>query len=235
MTHFSDGVRTGKAFPRFALPGAPSSALYVYDVVPAALAANNLSTAAAVGAAGNLVLVAGTGITAATVNGSTRYRLDIPRNIRLTSSGNDSGITFLISGYDRYGSAMSELVTGANAGVAAGAKAFYEITSIYASAAAAGTVSAGTGDVLGLPYAVPTANYVVGVNWAGTLARDAGTFVAAVNTAATTTTGDVRGTYVPSSATNASRRLTITLYLADVDTINGVAGTSSGLYGVAQA
>ena len=55
-----------------------------------------------------------------------------------------------------------------------------------------------------------------------------GTFVAAVSTSpATATTGDVRGTYTPASATDASKRLTIWIYVGNPD-------SQTGLYGVAQ-
>src|SRR5262249_54376301 len=48
----------------------------------------------------------------------------VARNVRITSGGNDTGITFTVSGYDVYGFPMSEAITGANAGIASGKKAF---------------------------------------------------------------------------------------------------------------
>jgi len=56
-----------------------------------------------------------------------------------------------------------------------------------------------------------------------------GTFAAAVTTSpATTTTGDVRGTYLVPSASDGTKRLTLWVFVFDND-------TQVGLYGVAQA
>ena len=79
---------------------------------------------------------------------------DVPRNVIITSSGNDSGVTFTVVGTDLYNVVVTEVITGANAGIAAGLKAFYGITSITASGASAGTVKIGRGNVLGLPVFV---------------------------------------------------------------------------------
>lgn len=84
----------------------------------------------------------------------------VARNVRITSGGNDTGITFLVVGYDLYGYPMSEAITGANAGVASGVKAFKYITSITPSGAVATTASAGTGDVIGLPIRVDRIPYL---------------------------------------------------------------------------
>lgn len=82
------------------------------------------------------------------------------RNVRITSGGDDSGLTFLVSGYDIYWQPMSEAITGANAGVASGAKAFKYISSITVSGGTvATTVSVGTGDVFGFPLRVDRLPY----------------------------------------------------------------------------
>jgi hypothetical protein len=75
----------------------------------------------------------------------------IARNVRITSGGNDSGITFTVHGYDIYSYPMTETITGANVGVASGKKAFKYIASIAVSGASASTVTVGTGDVYGYP------------------------------------------------------------------------------------
>ena len=108
----------------------------------------------------------------------------------------------------------------------AGAKAFKRITRIAIDALMAGNAFVGTGDVLGLPYFTSTRNYVL-TAWDGAFVTT-GTYVAGVTTTATSTTGDVRGTYTPPTATDAARRLTAYIFLADPD-------TDAGLYGVAQA
>lgn len=213
----------------------PMGRIFVFDVVPAALAANNIATSQAPGAAGNLTLTAGAGVTSS-VNalGETVLVLDTPRNVRISSSGAESTSTFVVTGYDVYGQAMSEQIAGVDSpAIASGKKAFKSIKSVSIGAASVGNITVGTGDVLGLPFRVTDAGYLANVGWAGALARDAGTFVAAVTTdPATTTTGDVRGTYAPSSATNGSRRLVIGILLPAI--ASGPTATRAGALGVNQ-
>jgi hypothetical protein len=140
--------------------------------------------------------------------------LDVPRNLIITSSGNDSGITFTVTGTDAYGVTTVETITGANAGIAAGKKAFKTITSITRSGAAAANVKIGFGDVLGLPVFLPSAGFVLKEMQDGT-APTAGTFVAGVSTAPSATTGDVRGTYDPNAACDASKAFDLILALPD--------------------
>jgi hypothetical protein len=69
----------------------------------------------------------------------------------------------------------------------------------------------GTGDVLGLPhYLKDKGALTVGYN--DTLAADAATVVDGITTTATATTGDVRGTVVPSSAPDGAKVLTISMF-----------------------
>src|SRR6185312_16419492 len=119
----------------------------------------------------------------------------IARNVRITSGGNDSGITFLVAGYDLYGYPQTEQITGANIGVASGKKAFKFITSITPSGAVASTASAGTGDVYGLPL-LSSFWGDVDVVWnnACITAPSTGYTAADTTSPATSTTGDVRGT-----------------------------------------
>ena len=147
----------------------------------------------------------------------------------------DTGITFLVKGYDVYGAAMSEAITGSSGSVATGKKAFMSVLSITPSGAVATTASAGTSDVFGLPVCVIDAGYITNVKWNETLTADAGTFVAAVTTTATTTTGDVRGTYTPSAnASNGTRRLVVSIALSNLN-IGGTTQTVAGVLGVTQA
>lgn len=153
----------------------------------------------------------------------------LARNIRLTSGGNDSGITFTVKGFDIYGFAMSETITGANAGVASGKKAFKFVTGVTASASVASTLTIGTGDVFGFPLRVDTIGYV-GLVWnASLITANTGWTTADATTPATATTGDVRGTYAVQSASDASKRLQVyvTPSVANI-------GTNTGLFGVTQ-
>jgi len=153
----------------------------------------------------------------------------ISRNVRLTSGGDDSGIVFTVSGYDLYGFPMSEAITGANAGVASGAKAFKYISGVTHTGSVATTLTIGTGDVIGLPL---RADYFsecrIFYNNAAITASTG--FVAAVTTSpATTTTGDVRGTYALQAASDGTKRLQI--YMSP--SVNNISSIT-GQFGVAQ-
>lgn len=204
---------------------------FFYDIVPLTLQANNIAASQSP-AAGAVVLTAGTGVTAVVdPSGVTRYTLDVPRAIRYVSGGNDSGITFTATGYDFYGQPQTEAVTGANAGTATGKKAFASIVSITHTGSVAGTLTVGTTDIFGLPTVITDLGYCQDVGWAGAFARDAGTAVIADATSpATTITGDVRGTYTPSSASNGSRRLVFAVALTGIQV--GPNATTLGLFGV---
>jgi len=110
--------------------------------------ATNIATAQAVAGAGNLTLdgslVSGGVATLRSVAGAY---------VTITSAGNDSGITFTVKGI-AYGTsgqyAVSETLTGSNTSVVSTTKLFYQVTSIAASGAAAGNVSAGTNGVITL-------------------------------------------------------------------------------------
>jgi hypothetical protein len=213
----------------------PTGRIYVYDIVPLVLSATNLATSQSPGTStAPLTLTKGTGITAATTNSQSVLRLDVPRNLRFTSGGNDTGITFNVAGYDQYGQAMSENVTGASGGVAAAVKAWYDIFSITPSGTTSTTITVGTGDVFGMPIAVPNKAYVSSVGWANELIKDTGTFTTAVVTTATATTGDVRGTFAPqANASDGARRLVVSILLSSAQA--GSAATRAATLGVTQA
>jgi hypothetical protein len=70
--------------------------------------------------------------------------LDQPRRVLFTSAGNDSGITFTVTGTDWNNMPVSEVVTGANATTVYTVYDFKTVTSVVASGASAGNVSIGT-------------------------------------------------------------------------------------------
>lgn len=167
---------------------------------PIATSAVALRAAAAIGAGGLIALL--------------QNFLDVPRNLIFTSAGNDSGRTFTITSNDIYGNALTEAVTGANAGVAAGKKAHYSNITVSIDAAAAGTVSIGFGNVLGLPGFLPNAVHILKELQDGATVA-AGTTVAGDQSNPTTTTGDVRGTYVPNSAPDGTKAYGLMVALFD--------------------
>lgn len=69
------------------------------------------------------------------------------RQVIITSSGDDTGVTFTIYGTDESGIAISEALTGADTAAATSAKYYRTVTRIAASGATDGNVIAGTNGV----------------------------------------------------------------------------------------
>ncbi len=182
--------------------------------VPATLDRDGICASQTPGGAGALTM------NGALVTGGVGI-MDVPRSVSIYGTGNETGKNFTITGIDEYGQTMSEVIAGPNNTTVNTLKAFYRVTAVSVDAATAAAVEIGSGDKFGLPFKLLD---VPIPRWAGTLAQDAGTYVAAVTTdPATTTTGDVRGTYLPSSASNGSRRLTLHgLIPIDFDSVNRV-------------
>lgn len=157
----------------------------------------------------------------------------LARNVRITSGGNDSGITFTVSGYDVYGYPQTEAITGANIGVASGKKAFKWVTAVTHTGSVAGTVTIGTGDVYGFPLRVDSFGYCY-IVWNGSAITASTGFLAADTTnPATATTGDVRGTYAVQSASDGSKKLEIGVTL-NIVALNQTPITN-GIFGVVPA
>ena len=109
----------------------------------AAASANNIATSQTVTGAANVTL------NGALVTGGVAY-LDKPRQILITDAGNDSGITFTITGTDRYGAALSQTLTGTNASTVATTVDFLTVTSIKTSGStSASGITVGTNGVAG--------------------------------------------------------------------------------------
>ena len=79
-----------------------------------------------------------------TLDGLLSNSTDLDANVTITSSGNDSGITFTVTGYDLDGLYQTETITGSNASQSVGSKVFKSVTSIVSSGNAAGTLNIGT-------------------------------------------------------------------------------------------
>ena len=213
----------------------PLGRVYIWDTVPQAAVTNNLAVAAS--PTTTYTLAAGTSVKAVTLlDGSTGYQLDVPRAVAVTiGTGTITTRNVTINGYDYYGQAMSEVIaTGTTQSTTVnGKKAFYIVTSATVSGAVGGTTALGTTDILGIPVRVFDAGYVVNVKYNNTLAANAGTFVAAATATATTTTGDVRGTFAPSGATDGIKRLVMCVALPGIAV--GPNSTRVGALGVTQA
>lgn len=157
----------------------------------------------------------------------------LSRCVTVTSVGNDSAGSFLVKGYDVYGFPMSEAITGGNATLATGKKAFKYIASVTPAGTLTGSnVSVGVSDTYGLMLRSDLFQYFQ-IYWPDTtlISSNSGWTAAVTTSPATTTTGDVRGTYaLQASPSNGIRRMvaTLTIPLANI-------GTSAGLVGVTQA
>lgn len=213
----------------------PVGRIYVWDAVPLTKNAANIAAASAYSSA--ITLTAGTGVTSVIrADGVTALQVDVPRALSVTiGAGTITNRNVTITGYDYYGQAMSEVIaTGTTQSTTVnGKKAFYQITAATVSGAVGATISLGTTDIFGCPVRFSNKGYLARVGWDNTLAEDAATVVVADATTATTTTGDVRGTVVPSSAADGSKRLVVAVLLTAIQC--GPNSTRAGALGVTQA
>ena len=213
----------------------PVGRIYVWDAVPLTKNAANIAAASAYSSA--ITLTAGTGVTSVIrADGVTALQVDVPRALSVTiGAGTITNRNVTITGYDYYGQAMSEVIaTGTTQSTTVnGKKAFYQITAATVSGAVGATISLGTTDIFGCPVRFSNKGYLARVGWDNTLAGDAATVVVADATTATTTTGDVRGTVVPSSAADGSKRLVVAVLLTAIQC--GPNSTRAGALGVTQA
>ena len=209
----------------------PLGRVYVWDIIPQAPVTNNIAVSQTAAAAGAVTLTAGTSAKSVVrQDGTTVVQLDLPRALKVNCS--TTARAFTVSGYDYYGQAMTETITVAVAATAVtGKKAFFQISGATIAGSAT-VVVIGTSDVLGLPVRVFNVGYVVSVKSNSTLANDAGTFVAADTTVATATTGDVRGTYVPTTTSDGTVRTVMTISLPAIAV--GPNATRVGALGVTQ-
>jgi len=152
------------------------------------------------------------------------------------SSTPTASITFTVSGFDIYGYPMTEVIsltTSSTQNTAVnGKKAFKYITSVIPSVADTVTYSVGTTNIFGLPlrsdnFGDLLINQSASVNPAVVTANSG--YVAAVTTYATSTTGDVRGTYT-FTPTLATTRFVVRQTVQPYNV-----GSITGLYGVTQA
>lgn len=132
---------------------------------------------------------------------------DVPRNV--VGAWTNTAIVTVV-GTDFYGRVQTEVSASGTA--LATKKAFKTITSITPNANITGATF-GTGNVLGLPFRIGS-GYFIGAMFND--AVDAGTFVQAdITIPATSSTGDVRGTYAPAGTLNGAKYLSVSLIVAD--------------------
>lgn len=141
------------------------------------------------------------------VNGAVSF--NTPRNI-VAAWTNTAVIT--VTGTDEYGNVLVE--SSASGTSFTGKKAFKTVTRVRVSANVTG-MTVGTGTVLGLPAFLADAADVIREANDGAVPGTGGTFVAGDQTAASATTGDVRGTYAPNQAPNGTRVYELTVLMRD--------------------
>ena len=210
----------------------PLGRTYVWDCVPLTLQTANIAASQTASGSGALTLTAGTSAKSVVrPDGTTVVQLNTPRALQVNTSTTARTVT--ITGYDYYGQPMSEAITVATAGTAkSGAKAFYQISGATINGSAT-AVTIGTTDIFGLPVRCIDAGYVIKVGWNNTLLQNAGTFTAAdMTNPATTITGDVRGTFAPTTASDGIKRLVMTIALPAIAV--GPNATRTGALGVNQ-
>jgi len=210
----------------------PLGRVYIWDIMPQAAVTNNIAASQTAAAAGAVTLTAGTSARSiVTASGVTVIQLDCPRAVKVNCS--TTARAFTVTGYDYYGQLMTETITVAVAGTAVtGKKAFFSVSGATIAGSAT-AVLIGTSDKLGIPVRVFNAGYITSVKSNDTLAQDAGTFVAADQNTATATTGDVRGTYTPATASDGTVRTVMTIALPGIAV--GPTATRVGALGVTQA
>jgi len=155
----------------------------------------------------------------------------VSRAVSVTGSASATGGNILISGYDIYGVPMSEVIAApASATTVNGKKAFKYIASVVPQFTDAHNYSIGTTDIYGFPLRSDNfGDVAINYNATGITANTG--YTAAVTTSpATTSTGDVRGTYALQSAADASKRLVVRQFITPANI-----GSITGLFGVTQA
>lgn len=140
--------------------------LFQTKLALAAASANNIATSQSPGS-GAITL------NGSTVSGSVAT-LDAARRVIVTSGGNDSGITFTITGTNRTGNPLTETITGGNVGAASSTQDFLTVSSVTHTGTVAGTVTVGTSGVASSAwfvvnrYTTPM-NFGIGVVITGTI------------------------------------------------------------------
>lgn len=221
---------TGGKNPTSQIGVGPMGRIIFMNIVPLTANTTNIAAAQHQVAATPLTLGAGTGTTLGTApdgSGLPVILFDVARAVSLTSTSNLSATNFTLTGYNNLGQKQTQTLAGPNNNTVNTTKTFVSILSVVPNTTNAGAnVSVGSADIFGLSFCLLHLEYVVSVKWNGVLADDAGTAVVADQTSpATASTGDTRGTYAPSSASNGTKRLTMGYHMD---------GTSCGAAGMAQ-
>lgn len=174
------------------------------------------------------ILKFGTGF----ISGFYQHTTFIQRAVTITGVAGGAGGNFLVSGYDSYGYPLTQLLTvGAGAVSATTLKTFKFITSVVPQFSDAHNYTVGTADVFGFPIFSALFSSLQ-LRWNNAVVTSATGYTAGVTTSPSTNLlGDVRGTYAVQSASDGTKRFTLSMRPA---LGSMVTNPTTGLYGVAQ-
>ena len=152
----------------------------------------------------------------------------LARNVRITTAAGDTAV-YTVVGFDPYGFPQTEAITANGASTVSGKKAFKYIQSVTPVGTVGATITVGTGDVYG--FGLLSSNFQdVLISWNATAITASTGYLPGIATTATSTTGDVRGTYAVQSASDGTKQLVI----RQSPLVTNV-GTVAGLFGVTPA
>lgn len=153
----------------------------------------------------------------------------IARAVSITGVTSGTGGVFTVRGYSVYGVPMAETITvGAGVNTVNGKKAFKFVTSVTPGFTDAHNYSVGVADVYGLPLRADAFGYVL-ATFNNQLTTNP-TFVAAVTTASTGTSGDTRGTIVATA--DGTKKLQVMQGVSVAQLAALTPGNTAGLFGV---
>ncbi len=155
------------------------------------------------------------------------------RCLAVHSAGDDHLATMTIVGFDCYGYTIHDTITLGNNATVNTTKAFKGVYSATPAGTLSGSnVGIGQADIYGLPIYSSAQQSIWGF-FNNAIIQGTGTFVAGVTTnPATALTGDVRGTWVPGSASDGTKRLTLWQHPILATMVS--AGINVGTFGVPQ-
>jgi len=87
-----------------------------------------------------------------TLNGALAGVMDVPRHVSVYAAGDNSGVTFTITGTDRDNKVMTEDITGPNATTVKGTKNFKTVTGVAVGGATTGNVEVGSADEMEIQW-----------------------------------------------------------------------------------
>lgn len=133
--------------------------------LPRAVDADGIAEAQTPGGAGSLTLDGALVVDGAAVirrsdtDASGRPYSRIGQTVTVTSDGDDSGVTFTVTGLDQDGQEYSEEITGPNATSASSTGYFSEVTSVAIDGAGTGSITVGIAATFATPT-IPLDHYI---------------------------------------------------------------------------